>query len=59
MTPASVHYGKAVAVQEQRQSVMSAAFEACPERFRAGLPLVKGAPTAVYINPPKHLENLA
>ena len=59
MTPASVHYGEAVAVQAQRQSVMSAAFEACPERFRAGLPLVKGAPTAVYINPPKHPENLA
>jgi putative transposase len=59
MTPASVHYGEAVAVQQQRQSVMSAAFEACPERFRAGLPLVKGAPTAVYINPPKPAQHLA
>jgi transposase InsO family protein len=59
MTPASVHYGEAVVVQAQRQSVMSAAFVASPERFRAGLPLVKGAPTAVYINPPKHPENLA
>jgi len=29
-----------------------------PERFRAGLPHVKGAPTAVYITPPKHQENL-
>jgi transposase InsO family protein len=59
MTPARVHYGEADAVQAQRQSVMSAAFEASPQRFRAGLPLVKGAPTAVYINPPKHPENLA
>jgi putative transposase len=59
MTPESVHYGDAILVQQQRQSVMSAAFEACPERFRAGLPLVKGAPTAVYINPPKPAENLA
>lgn len=59
LTPASVHYGEAVAVQVQRQGVMSAAFQACPERFRAGLPSVKGAPTAVYINPPKHSENLA
>jgi putative transposase len=59
MTPESVHYGEAVAVQVQRQSVMSAAFEACPERFRAGMPCVKGAPTAVYINPPKPPENLA
>jgi putative transposase len=57
MTPASVHYGDAVAVQAQRQSVMSAAFEACPERFRAGIPIVKGAPTAVWINPPKVVAN--
>ena len=59
MTPVSVHYGEAVAVQQQRQSVMSAVFQACPERFRAGLPLVKGAPSAVYINPPKQPDNLA
>lgn len=59
MTPASVHYGQAVVIQAQRQSVMSAAFEACPERFRGGFPIVKGAPTAVYINPPKPAENLA
>jgi putative transposase len=59
MTPGSVHYGEAIAVQQQRQSVMTAAFEICPERFRAGLPQVKGAPTAVYINPPKPAQNLA
>jgi len=59
MTPASVHYGEAVAVQQHRQSVMSAAFEASPDRFRGGIPIVKGAPTAVYINPPTHPENLA
>lgn len=59
MTPASVHYGTADAVQKQRQSVMTAAFEACPERFRAGFPTVKGAPAAVYINPPTQPDNLA
>lgn len=59
MTPVSVHYGQADAVQQQRQSVMSAAFQAYPERFRRGLPSVKGAPTAVYINPPTQAENLA
>lgn len=59
MTPVSVHFHAADAVQQQRQSVMSAAFAACPERFRAGLPVVQGAPTAVYINPPKQPENLA
>lgn len=58
MTPASVHFGEAIAVQQHRQSVMSAVFEACPERFRGGMPSVKGAPTAVYINPPKSPENL-
>lgn len=59
MTPASVHYGDSVAVQAQRQSVMSAVFQACPERFRGGMPMVKGAPAAVYINPPKPSENLS
>jgi len=59
MTPASVHYGEAGAVQQQRQRVMLNAYQACPERFRAGLPIVKGAPSAVYINPPKPAQNLA
>jgi putative transposase len=59
LTPVSVHEGAANVVQQQRQRVMSAAFETCPERFRGGLPRVKGAPTEVYINPPKQRENLA
>jgi putative transposase len=59
MTPSSVHYGDADDVQKQRQSVMNAAFEAYPERFRAGTPSIKGAPTAVYINPPKSAQNLS
>jgi transposase InsO family protein len=57
MTPASVHCGQGDAVQAQRQSVLSAAFEACPARFRAGIPIVKAAPTAVYINRPKAQAN--
>jgi putative transposase len=59
LTPASVHYGEALAVQQHRQRVLVAAFQSCPERFRGGLPLVKGAPAAVYINPPKPAQNLA
>jgi putative transposase len=59
MTPASVHYSEANAVQQQRQGVMSAAFEACPDRFRGRMPSVKGAPAAVYINPPKPVQNRA
>lgn len=59
MTPASVHFREADAIRQQRQSVMTAAFAARPERFIRGLPVVKGAPSAVYINPPKTPENLA
>lgn len=57
LTPASVHYGDALRVQLQRQTVMSVAYQAHPERFMHGLPSVKGAPTAVYINPPKEAQN--
>jgi len=57
LTPASVHYGEAGAVQAQRQSVMAAAFAAYPARFRQGVPIVKAAPTAVWINPPKGVAN--
>ena len=58
LTPASVHYVEAPFVQHQRQLVMDAAYAAHPERFRRGAPVIKGAPTAVYINPPKLLPNL-
>lgn len=59
MTPASVHYGQAEAVQQQRQEVMAGVYQVHPERFMHGLPFVKGAPTAVYINPPDSLANLS
>lgn len=56
LTPASVHYGQAHEVQQQRQAVMIAAYQAHPERFAKGEPVVKGAPTAVYINPPQEVK---
>lgn len=59
LTPMSVHYGEADAVQQQRQQVMIAAFQVHPERFTRGIPLVKGIPDAVYINPPDTLANLS
>jgi putative transposase len=59
LTPASVHYKEAHAIQQQRQTVMSAAYQVHPERFIRGIPIVKGAPTAVWINPPKQAENLS
>jgi putative transposase len=51
-TPASVHYGQAEAVRQQRQAVMNAAFAAHPERFSQGLPLIAAPPDKVWINPP-------
>jgi putative transposase len=59
LTPASVHYGAATVIQQQRQAVMTAAYVAHPARFAHGVPLVKGAPAAVYINPPMKPDNLA
>lgn len=57
MTPASVHYGDGASIQQHRQAVMSTAYENYPDRFRHGIPIVKGAPTAVWINPPKPMPN--
>lgn len=59
LTPASVHYGECHQIRQARQSVMIAAYQSHPERFRQGQPLVKGAPKAVYINPPKPTEVLS
>ena len=52
-TPSSVHYGEVLDLQAQRQAVLAQAFAAHPQRFSQGKPQVKGAPTAVYINPLK------
>jgi len=57
LTPASVHYGEAEAVQQQRQTVMLAAYAAHPARFTAGIPQVKGVPNAVWINSPSPVAN--
>ena len=59
LTPASVHYGQAAAVQQQRQTVMLTAYAAHPARFVRGEPLVKAAPAAVWINPPVGMTNLS
>jgi putative transposase len=59
LTPASVHYGQADDLTSSRQVVMQAAYDAHPERFTHGPPIVRGAPAAVYINPPQAVPNLA
>jgi putative transposase len=52
LTPASVHFGQATVIQQQRQTILSAAYAVHPERFSKGAPLVAGPPPAVWINPP-------
>ena len=56
MTPATVHYGQAEAVWQQRQAVMMTAYAAYPERFVGGKPCLPKAPDEVWINPPEHEE---
>lgn len=58
LTPASVHYGQADAIRQQRQAVLAAAYAQHPQRFVRGEPFVRGAPAAVWINPPR-LPNLS
>ena len=53
LTPASVHYGQAPQILNQRQQVLQAAYEAHPERFVKGQPQVATLPKEVWINPPQ------
>lgn len=52
LTPASVHYGQAGVILEQRQQVLQAAYDAHPERFVQGRPQPPGLPAEVWINQP-------
>jgi putative transposase len=53
LTPATVHYGRAEQVTEQRASTLDAAYHANPERFVRGRPKPPALPSAVWINPPQ------
>ena len=57
MTPEQVHYGFAQEVSRHRRSVLSAAFERHPNRFKNRAPVLDTLPKAVWINPPT-TENL-
>jgi putative transposase len=59
LTPATVHFDEDQAVQPQRHAVMLNAYVAHPNRFMRGQPFVKGAPPAVWINPPTTLADLS
>ena len=52
LTPADVHYGRAVTILEVRHHTRLTAYAAHPERFVKGLPRRETLPTAVWINPP-------
>jgi putative transposase len=51
-TPASVHYGTATEIREQRAATLDAAFAANPDRFRGRRPTPPELPTAAWINDP-------
>jgi putative transposase len=51
-TPAGVHYGTAVAIYQQRATVLTAAYHAHPERFVRKPPQPSALPTSSWINPP-------
>lgn len=52
MTPADVHFGRAPIIIQQRQQVLSTAYQEHPERFVNGQPNAPQLPEAVWINPP-------
>ncbi len=52
-TPASVYYGTANEIRQQRAVTLHAAYTAHPERFVAGRPQPPELPDTVYINPPQ------
>jgi putative transposase len=51
-TPASVHYGTASEVREQRQATLDAAYTANPARFHHRRPEAPRLPTLAWINEP-------
>jgi putative transposase len=53
LTPASVHYGQAGVILDQRQQVLQAAYTAHPERFVQGRPQQPTLPAEVWINQPQ------
>lgn len=53
MTPEQVHYGLDDQIHQYRSSVMAAAFQKYPKRFKHKLPVVEKVPEAVWINKPK------
>jgi putative transposase len=58
LTPADVHFGRAVQVLNDRFQVLTAAYQQYPERFVKGPPKPQELPSAVWINTPKKSADL-
>ena len=56
LTPEQVHYGAAESILDQRAQVLRAAYEENPSRFKGRVPRPGELPDAVWINPPKPVE---
>jgi putative transposase len=56
MTPASVHYGQAEEIHEERARVLASAYSRTPERFVLRPPRPPALPTAAWINKPETKE---
>jgi len=54
--PASVHYGTATEIRNQRQATLIAAYTANPIRFRRRPPVAPVLPEVAWINPPSTEE---
>jgi len=57
-TPATVHTGRAILVQQLRTVTLSAAYAAHPERFVRKAPTPPPLPVAVWINPPSSSQEV-
>jgi putative transposase len=53
LTPHTVHYREAIALNLQRAEALNTAFVAHPQRFKGIAPKPPALPTAAWINPPK------
>ncbi len=58
LTPMVVHHGQADGVLRKRHMVLQKAYLAHPERFVRGAPVPTRLPVAVWINPPKTIEEM-
>lgn len=56
LTPASVHHGTAADILVRRQQLLDCAYQAHPERFVTGPPVVAPLPQRVYLVPPRTNE---